>query len=56
MAALGAHLNQQIMGRGVVVAVTKGRLDGSTEVTPRARRGLWHMGADLPRPGGMAGL
>jgi hypothetical protein len=37
------------MGREVVVAVTNGRLDGSiersTELTPRARRSLWHMGA-----------
>jgi thiamine phosphate synthase YjbQ (UPF0047 family) len=31
MAILGAHLKRQIMGRGVVVAVTNGRLDGSTE-------------------------
>jgi hypothetical protein len=43
----------------LVVAVTNGRLDGSTErsteLTPRVRRGLWHIGADLFRPGGMAG-
>jgi hypothetical protein len=42
-----------------VVAVTNGRLDGfaerSTELTPRARRNLWHLGADLFKPGGMAG-
>jgi hypothetical protein len=35
------------MGREVVVAVTNGRLDGSTErstkLTPRARRSLWHV-------------
>jgi hypothetical protein len=40
-----------IMGREVVVTVTNGRLDGSTErsteLTPRARRSLWHLGADL---------
>jgi secondary thiamine-phosphate synthase enzyme len=28
-----AHLKRQIMGREVVVAVTGGRLDGSTELT-----------------------
>jgi secondary thiamine-phosphate synthase enzyme len=28
-----AHLKRQIMGREVVVAVTNGRLDGSTELT-----------------------
>jgi hypothetical protein len=43
----------RIMGRKVVVAVTDGRLDGfaarSTELTPRARRNLWHVGADLLR-------
>jgi thiamine phosphate synthase YjbQ (UPF0047 family) len=46
-----AHLKRQIMGREVVVAVTEGRLDGptepSTELTPGARRSLWHVGADL---------
>jgi hypothetical protein len=51
MAVLGTHLKWKIMGRGVVVAVTNGRLDGSTErsteFTPRARRNLWHLGADL---------
>jgi hypothetical protein len=39
------------MGREVAVAVTNGRLDGvaerSTELTPRARRNLCHLGADL---------
>jgi hypothetical protein len=43
----------------VVVAATNGRLDGSTErsteLTPRARQSLWHLGADLLRPDGMAG-
>jgi thiamine phosphate synthase YjbQ (UPF0047 family) len=28
-----AHLKRQVMGRGVVVAVTNGRPDGSTELT-----------------------
>ena len=50
-----AHLKRQIMGREVVVAVTNGRLDGSTErstegfgrAQPRARRSLWYMGTDL---------
>jgi thiamine phosphate synthase YjbQ (UPF0047 family) len=48
-----AHLKRQIMGREVVVAVTNGRLDGSTErsteLTPRARRSLLHVGAHLLR-------
>ena len=50
-----AHLKRQVMGREVIVAVTNGCLDGSTELTPRARRSLWHVGADLSRPSGMAG-
>jgi hypothetical protein len=33
------------MGREVVVAVTDGRLDGSTPLT----RAFWHVGADLLR-------
>ena len=45
----------RVMGREVVVAVTNGRLDGfaerSTELTPRARRSLWHVGADLVSAG-----
>ncbi len=44
MAALDAHAKRQILGRGVVVAVTNGHLDSSTErsveLTPRARQGL----------------
>jgi len=39
-----AHLKRQIMGREVV-AVTNGRLDGSTPLT----RAFWHLGADLLR-------
>jgi hypothetical protein len=47
------------MGREVVVAVTDGRLDGSTErstegfdrAQPRARRSLWHVGADVVSAG-----
>jgi hypothetical protein len=41
----------RVMGREVVVPVTSDRLDGSAErsmeLTPRARRSLWHVGAHL---------
>jgi len=52
-----AHLKRHgPPSEAVVVAVTNGRLDGfgwrSTELTPRARRNLWYVGADLSRPGG----
>jgi thiamine phosphate synthase YjbQ (UPF0047 family) len=33
MAIFGAHLKPQIVGRGVVVAVTNGRLDGFALLT-----------------------
>jgi hypothetical protein len=55
-----AHLKRNETGQvahdgppsaAVVVAVTNGCLDGSTErsteLAPRARRDLWHLGADL---------
>jgi hypothetical protein len=54
-----AHLKRNGPRRAAVVMATNGRLDGfaerSTELTPRARRSLWHVGADLSRPGGTAG-
>ena len=40
-----AHLKRQVMGREVVVAITKGRLDGSTALTST----FWPVGADLLR-------
>ena len=37
-------------------AFDRGLRPSSAEgLTSRARRGLWHLGADLSRPGGMAG-